>query len=228
MSSAALSGVAIPPVESFPSPAPRLAARFVLPGDREKPMSVAQRHAADTEIDAVTILDQLTYYEGLPRAALQAASKRRAEVVPLFIGEIEKYLSADAARRKAPTPLFFIFHLLGDWREQSAYRPLARLLRCGSDDIDSAIEDAITITSHRVMAAVFDGDPQPLHDVVLDPGADEFIRAHMLQTLVMPVLDGRLPRQGLEHFLRDCFTHDRTGNQFCLGWLAAGGRKISE
>jgi hypothetical protein len=29
------------------------------------------------------------------------------------------------------------------------------------------------------MAAVFDGDPEPLYDIILDPRAEEFIRAGM-------------------------------------------------
>ena len=31
------------------------------------------------------------------------------------------------------------------------------------------------MTTHRVMAAVFDGDPQPIYNIILDENADEFI-----------------------------------------------------
>lgn len=127
-------------------------------------------------------------------------------MVPLFIDEIDKFLAVDFDRSGTPTPLFFIFHLLGDWRETAAYRPLARLLHCDRDDIDAAIGDAITLTSHRVMAAVFDGGPQPLYDIVLDPAADQFIRAGMLEALVMKAVDGGLRRRDVEAFLRTCFT----------------------
>jgi hypothetical protein len=53
---------------------------------------------------------------------LIAASERRAEMLPLFLAEIDRYLAGDAAERSKPTPLLFIFHLLGEWRETSAYR----------------------------------------------------------------------------------------------------------
>jgi hypothetical protein len=36
-------------------------------------------------------------------------------------------------------------------------------------------------TTHRVMAAVFDGDPQPIYDIILDPAADEFVRSRMCE-----------------------------------------------
>jgi L-asparaginase II len=46
--------------------------------------------------------------------------------------------------------------------------------------------DAITATTHRVMAAVFDGDPQPLYEIILDRNAEEFVRSRMCEALAMP------------------------------------------
>ena len=80
-------------------------------------------------MDAAKILYELTYAEGLPREALKAASAQRGEMVSLFLEEIETYLALEPASRAMPTPLFFIFHLLGEWREKAAYRLLARMLR---------------------------------------------------------------------------------------------------
>ena len=106
-------------------------------------------------------------------------------MIPLFLEQIETYLALEPAARAKPTPLFFIFHLLGEWREKAAYWPLARLLRLPGPEIDTLFGDGITTTSHRVMAAVFDGDPQPLYDIILDPNAEEFIRAGMCEALAM-------------------------------------------
>jgi hypothetical protein len=80
------------------------------------------------------ILDQLTHAEGLPREALQAACAQRAEMVPRFLAAIEDYLSREPAVRIQPTPLFFIFHLLGEWRERTAYRPINRRTRLSRRD----------------------------------------------------------------------------------------------
>src|SRR5262245_19200295 len=124
-------------------------------------------------MNSAMILDELTHAEGLPKTALRAASEQRAEMVPIFLGEIYSYLSLGPSERAKPTPLFFIFHLLGEWREKSAHRPLARLLRCPSHELDATLGDATTTTGHRVMAAVFDGDAAPLYEIILDPSADE-------------------------------------------------------
>ena len=126
-------------------------------------------------------------------------------MVPAFLREIDSYLALAPADRAKSTPLFFIFHLFGEWREKSAYRPLARFLRCPSHELDAILGDAITSTSHRVMAAVYDGDPQPLYEITLDPRADQFIRSRMCETLAMLVLQGELGRDAAGRFLRDAF-----------------------
>ena len=168
-------------------------------------------------MDAADILDQLTHAEGLPKAALQAASAQRAELVPIFLREIDSYLALESANRAKPTPLFFIFHLLGEWREKTAYRPLTRLLRCPTHEVDAILGDGTTTTTHRVMAAVFDDDPEPLYEIILDPHADQFVRSRMCETLAMLVLRGELDRAVTARFLRDAFM-DLQPQAECFVW----------
>jgi hypothetical protein len=155
-------------------------------------------------MDTTLILDQMDVRGRLPTEAIRAASANRASAAPIFVQAIERYLSA-GGDSPSPDALFFIFHLLGDWREKSAYRPLARLLRRPGDEIDSILDGAITETSHRVMAAVFDGDPEPLYEVILDPGADEYVRSRMCETIAMVTLRGEMPRAEAARFLRACY-----------------------
>ena len=164
------------------------------------------------------ILHELTYADGLPREALKDASAQRVEMLPLLLDEIETYPALEPAARAKPTPLFFIFHLLGEWREKAAYRPLARLLRLPRRDLDAIFGDGITTTSHRVMATVFDGDPQPLYEIILDPRAEEFIRAGMCEALAMVTLRGELDRSVAGRFLRDAFIEIQPQAE-CYVWV---------
>ncbi|HXW26145.1 MAG TPA: DUF1186 domain-containing protein [Xanthobacteraceae bacterium] len=156
-------------------------------------------------MDVQEILEGLTNDDGLPVEAIRAAEADRAAMVPAFLEAIENYLSGDEVARDKPSPIFFIFHLLGSWREKSAYRPLARLLALPRDEIGPVIGGAITESTHRVMAAVFDGDPQPLYDVILNENADEFVRSRMLEALAMVTLRGEVGREEIAEFLRLCF-----------------------
>jgi len=169
------------------------------------------------------ILLEFTYADWLPEEALREATKQKARLTSTFIEKIEAYLDLEGDERAEPNPLFFIFHLLGEWRETSAYRPLARLLRCPTANVDTVLGDAVTITSHRVMAAVFDGDPKPLYDIILDPEADEYIRSRMCETLAMLVNNGSLEREVVSQFLRDGFMNLRPHARCYVwqGWQSA-------
>jgi hypothetical protein len=174
-------------------------------------------------MDATAIIHELTQAESLPREALKAASAQRVEMVPVFLKEIEEHLALEPSARAKPTPLFFIFHLLGEWREKAAYRPLARLLRLPGEEVDAIFGDAITTTGHRVMAALFDGDPQPLYDIILDPNAEQFIRSSMCEALAMVTLRGDLDRDLAGRFLRDAFMEmqPQAKSYAWVGWQSA-------
>jgi len=169
-------------------------------------------------MDAEAILHELTHAAGLPTEALQAASAQREELLPKFLGVIEDYLGREPAARGNSTLLFFVFHLLGEWRERTAYIPLARLLRCPADEADAIFGDATASTSHRVMAAVFAGDPQPLYDIILDPDAEEFIRSRKCEAIAMITLREELDRHLAGRFLRDAFNELRPQRN-CYVWF---------
>ncbi len=168
-------------------------------------------------MDTQQILDRLSHYSDLPVEALRAAGENREVVLPTFIAEIDGFVAALPEERSGRNPLFFIFHLLGSWREKSAYRSLARLLRLPRAEVRKALGEAITSTSHQVMAAVFDGDPRPLYDVIQDDRADEFSRSRMLETLAMATLAGRARREETKEFLATCWD-ELQPREDCFVW----------
>jgi len=172
-------------------------------------------------MDPVRVIEELSDAERLPVEAIRAAQADRETMVPVFLRTLDDFLSLEGPAN--PDALFFIFHLLGEWREKSAYWPLAVLLRLPPDVLDSILGAAITETTHRVMAAVFDGDPGPLHEIIRDREADEYVRAKMCQTIAMLTRRGELPRGATAAFLRDCFSQLEP-QQDCYvwsGWLDA-------
>jgi uncharacterized protein len=169
------------------------------------------------ESEAFRILDALAVAsEELPVEAIRTADAHRADIAPVFIDVVEHYLTEETGRAPG-NALFFIFHMLGSWREKSAYRALAKLLRRPDDEISKIFGDSVTETSHRVMAAVFDGDPQPLYDVILEAKASEFVRSRMCEALAMLALRGELPRAEAERFLRACYS-DIQPQVDCFVW----------
>jgi hypothetical protein len=173
-------------------------------------------------MDPLQVIEALSGWERLPVDAIRAAQANRETMAPVFLRSIEEFLSLEG-ESVPPAALFFMFHLLGEWREKSAYWPLAVFLRLPPGVLETILGGAITETSHRVMAAVFDGDPEPLYDIIRDEEADEFVRSRMCQAIAMLTRSGDLPRVATEEFLRDCYSQLRP-QQDCYvwqGWLDA-------
>jgi hypothetical protein len=172
-------------------------------------------------MDPMQVIEELGAADGLPVEAIRAAQANRAAMVPVFLRTIDDLLELRGP--VDPDAIFFIFHLLGEWREKSAYYPLAVLLQLPPDVLDTILGAAITETTNRVMAAVFDGDPEPLYQIIRDPEADEYVRAKMLQTIATVTRRGQLPREATAAFLRDCFSQLEPQRDCYVwsGWLDA-------
>jgi hypothetical protein len=155
-------------------------------------------------MDPMQVIEELGVPGELPVEAIRAAQADRETMVPIFLRTIDDFLASEGPAD--PNALFFMFHLLGEWREKSAYRSLAALLRLPRDVLDAIFGDSITETTNRVMAGVFDGDPEPLYGIIRDPEADEYVRAKMCQAIAMLTRRGDLPRDATVAFLRDCFS----------------------
>jgi Protein of unknown function (DUF1186)/SEC-C motif len=167
-------------------------------------------------MEPIDILRALRDAKDFPKAALIAAADRRAEMTPLLLRELDEVLAApDPARASSA---FFLFHLFGEWREKAACRPLMRLLRLPSEPLDELLGDALDTTSRRVVAAVFDGDPQPLFAVVLDADAHPHARAAVLEAIAVLTLRGEIARPVAEGFLRDAFTNIRPQGESFVWW----------
>jgi hypothetical protein len=156
------------------------------------------------------ILDALAVPEGLPRAAMVAAGEQRDEMVPLFLARIDRLTPAtvDTLDEADLSAFLFIYFLLGEWRDARAYRPLTTLLRHDPEFLGQLLGDAITEGTARVIAAVCDGDLQPIIDVISDSAAEQFVRGQMIDALVL--IAGRDPDRASEvaAFMEGFFSAD--------------------
>ena len=174
-------------------------------------------------MDIPIIIERLAQAEDLPEDVIEAAREQRAAVAPAFVDLVERHLAGEPGAAAMEGALFHVFHLLGEWRETSAYRPLARLLASDPERLEALLGDALVSTSHRVMAAVFDGDPAPLQGVIEAEHADPFVRSRMLEALAMLVLRGELDRGEVARYLRDAFSNLRPheASFVWFGWRSA-------
>jgi hypothetical protein len=174
-------------------------------------------------MDSDQLLEQLTIYEKLPKAAIREAMERREEMLPIFLRAIETFLADEDPVAEAPTPLFMIVHILGSWRETSAYRPVARLLMSDSERLEWSLGDAVAATVPRIMLNLFDGDAQPLRDIIACEAANEYVRSEMLSVLATLAHRGEVPKDEVARYLRDAYSALRPQREHYVwvGWECA-------
>lgn len=182
--------------------------------------------AESGRIDIEEILRRFAAQGPLPVEAIEAARARREECAPVFLRIIEEAIAGQATADDAESPIFFIFHLLGEWREKAACGPLLRLLQCEPERLEYWFGDALTETVGRVMAGVFDGDPAPLRRAILNPEANEWARDALFETLAELARTGAVDRDETALFLRDCFVElsPQAEHHVWVGWLDAVAR----
>jgi Protein of unknown function (DUF1186)/SEC-C motif len=159
-----------------------------------------------------------------PKAAMAAARMDRETLAPIFVDlvrrlGVQRIGEMDDADTMALLP---VFHLLGEWREPTAHRPLVNLLRRSADVLDYLLGDAITETSYRVLAGTFGGDLELLFAAVDDRKADEFARSACMHALVLIAQTHPEHRDAIVGFFRSFLTRCPTSPQIVLtGWMDA-------
>jgi len=171
-------------------------------------------------MDAQQLLDELTCPDELPVKAIEWAEAHREELVPVFLRFLRSYLD-EPDEPEVPTPLLFVMHFLGSWRVAEAYRLIAEVMRSDPERLEWQLGDAATETVPRLLRNLFDGDPQPLLDVIEDEAADEFARSALLELLGTLVHENELRRDELTAWLRSAFAtlQPRRENAIWLGWV---------
>jgi uncharacterized protein len=181
---------------------------------------------SERELDEILgkIIVELSESTVLPREALQLAVKHWEAVLPVMLEALEEDLADPAGIEEDADLLFFFFHLCGQMRETRAYRPLMRLAGLPPVEREHPIlGDAVTATLHQVAISIFDGDPTPIQQVILDENAYEFVRSALLEALACLTTQGRTPRDEMKSFLLRCDAElqPRDENYVWVGWQSA-------
>ena len=150
------------------------------------------------------IMRDLARDDIFPKTAMAEAGTRREEMAPVFIDLVTRLAHQRIPAMKDADLMAFIpiFHMLGEWQDPRAYRPLVQMLRRPTKVIDHLLGDAVTETSFRVIAGTFDGDLQPVFDAIEDRKADEFARLSLMNALVLIAQLHPAERPVIENYFR--------------------------
>jgi hypothetical protein len=154
-------------------------------------------HSVD---DAIQAFAQAT--DAPPNVALRWALDHWDMAAPRFLAILKAYTDGSDESDTTVDALFFIIHLLGDKGDQRAYRILCRLM-LDEERLTAVLGDTACVeTLKGVVIKCFDGDADPLRQVIESTDAESITRGEALLALAWLARDGRWPEQAFREYLR--------------------------
>jgi hypothetical protein len=136
----------------------------------------------------------------LPSAEIAFATLYADAIEPDVVALVERarYENLDIPSSRL---LFRGIHILGGRRLCAAYRPLVALLKGPQHRVEDLLGDAVTENLSQILPGLFDGDEQPLWELVTDRSVDQFVREAALNALTFLAFEDRIDRAAFEGFL---------------------------
>jgi hypothetical protein len=144
-----------------------------------------------------------------PLEALESADAHRAVLVQPLLQVLERCVTDPDTASEEDAQLFcYALYLMAKWRETRAYHLVTRWLCLPEAASRRLSGDVLTQDGARILAAVCEGDLEPIKRLVLNRDADEFSRGVAVAALALLAVWAEVPR----HTMVDYFA-----------WLAREG-----
>jgi uncharacterized protein len=152
-------------------------------------------------MDDAVLIAELSAATHLPTAALRQALERPAVVAPETLRLLGKAATQEDLEEAEANLLFWGLHVLAHARDTRALAPLLRLLRQDEETLDAYLGDAVTSTLAKVVASLFDGDPEPVFALIRDSTVDDAVRQSLFSACVTLCHTGRIERDAVRALL---------------------------
>jgi hypothetical protein len=121
-----------------------------------------------------------------PLEALESADAHRGVLVQPLLEALEHGVAHPDTASEEEAQLFcYALYLLAKWRETRAYPLVIRWLSLSDAASTQLSGDVLTQDGARILAAVYDGDLEPIKRLVLNRDADEFSRGVAVAALAL-------------------------------------------
>ncbi|MCL7465533.1 DUF1186 domain-containing protein [Phaeovulum sp. NW3] len=176
------------------------------------------------------LLDALAHHDDRAEEAILAARQNPVVLRSVFARYLVDAAEAPGQNLRDYPALRLVAMLMAEWRAKEACRPLMQILRSDLRHLDRVWGEQLVECGPRLVAAVFDGEVEPIFGFIRDPGCAEPLRANMFRTLTMLALKDRLACDDVASFLRYFAAVEArsAGPALWLGWaqaIAALGRE---
>ena len=154
------------------------------------------------------ILKELELYtRRFPREALRAAIDQREAITPELLRVVEEIAANPAEyapRGDCMLPVFALY-LLAQFREKQAYPAIVKMFYAPGETSFDLAGDTVTEGLKQIFASVYDGNPGPLHGLIENEQANEYVRDAAIRALLVLENTGQMPRAEVVEYLRSLF-----------------------
>jgi hypothetical protein len=132
------------------------------------------------------------------REALLSADGHRHELIEPLLRAIDCGLANPSGGSPEEATLFcYALYLLAKWREPRAYPYVVRWLSLPGEAPFAIAGDVVTQDGGRILAAVCDGDLEPIKALVVDRSANEYGRGAGVTALTLLAAWAEVPRESV-------------------------------
>jgi hypothetical protein len=154
------------------------------------------------------ILEELEPYTGrFPLEALREAIEQREAITPELLRIVEAIAAnpTEFANRKSYMLPVFTLYLLAQFREKRAFPAVVKMFNAPGETPYNLVGDTVTEGLKQIFASVYDGDPTPLHGLIENEQADEYVRDAAINAMLVLENTGQMPRAEVVEYFRSLF-----------------------
>lgn len=161
-----------------------------------------------TAMNETQLLNELERTDGIfPGEAIQQILEQKTQSIPVLLQILKKSIT-EVDRILAEEDYFghiYAMFLLAQFREKSAYGPIADFFSLPEDTTWELTGDILTEDLGRILASVSCGDTTRLKQMIENKNLDSLTRAAAIDALLILFNAGELPRQSLIDYFADLF-----------------------
>jgi hypothetical protein len=167
------------------------------------------------------ILQELEPFTGkFPMEAMRAAIEQRETITPELLRVVEAIAAnpTEFAQRKDYMLPVFTLYLLAQFREKRAFPAVVKIFSAPGKTPYKLVGDTVTEGLKQILASVYDGNPEPLHGLIENEEADEYVRDAAINAILVLENTGQMTRAEVVDYFHSLF-HGKLKRTHSFAWI---------
>ena len=155
------------------------------------------------------IVAQLAIYTGkFPRQAIERAIEEREAITPVLLETLEKWKDNLEELKELTNYDLHIYalFLLSQFKETKAYPLIIEFFSNPGRISQDVTEDIVTEHLGRMLASVYDGNIEPIKQLIENPQINEYVRGAALDSLLVLAVQKIISRESVIEYFAELFT----------------------